>query len=98
MSIIGHSIQNSIANVHVALKQQQADEAAMSDEDARRHVRIQREEQMAREAVREAQETRENRTRRLTDEQRRKRRGGSEGQKEEGADAGEAGSHLDLFA
>ena len=56
MSVIGHSIQNSVANVHAALKDQAAAQAALADEDARRRVRLAREEQEAREAVRETRE------------------------------------------
>ena len=98
MSVIGHSIQNSIANVHIALKQQQAAEAARSGEDTRRQIRVQKEEQLAREAVREAQETHENRARRANEDERRKRRKGRRGEQDEGQTGGADNAHLDLFA
>jgi hypothetical protein len=61
MSIIGHSIQGNIANVHAALKDQLAGQAAQADEDAKRTNRVRREEEIARAEVREADETRQSR-------------------------------------
>ncbi len=61
MSIIGHSIQNAVANVHIALKSQLAAQAALSDEDAQRKLRVQREEQLARDTVTETAEARQSR-------------------------------------
>jgi hypothetical protein len=54
MSIIGHSIQSAVVNVHAAIKTQQAGQAAVTDEDTQRQNRIRREEELAREAVEKA--------------------------------------------
>lgn len=54
MSIIGHSIQSAVVNVHAAMRDQQAGQAAVTDEDAQRKNRILREEELAREAVEKA--------------------------------------------
>ncbi len=61
MSIIGHSIQGNIANVHAALKDQLAGQTAQADEDAKRANRVRREEEIAREGVREADESHQSR-------------------------------------
>ncbi len=109
MSVIGHSIQNSIANVHAALKDQAAAQAAQADEDARRRVRLAREEQEAREAVRGTQEgerpaprpsgeeARVKGVRRRSEVQRRARRDEEEtGQGDDSVDR--QGGHIDLLA
>ena len=72
MSIIGHAIQTCLAHVHVALRQQQAGEVALSEEAMRRRRALRRERELARAAVRKAQEARHGRSRHLTDAEKRK--------------------------
>ena len=110
MSIIGHAIQNAIANIQAALKQQSAGQAAQSDEEARRSARVEREEQAAREAVRETREAHENRIGKPGGDERRGARGrsgpkdaetasGDEGEGESEADERRVpGANIDLFA
>ena len=59
MSTIGDPIQNSLVNANIAIKEQQAGQTAQADEDAKRHVRIRREEELARESVRKSHNTSE---------------------------------------
>jgi|GEM_PF-6000789 len=96
MSIIGHSIQTAVANVHIALKDQLAGQAAVSDEDAKRKLRVEREEEIAREAVSQSPEARQGKVvptpRR--DSKAKKRRGGSDDEPPPDVDFG----HLDLLA
>lgn len=110
MSIIGHAIQNAIANVHSVLKQQSAGLAAQSEEEARRIARVEREEQEAREAVRETHQTQENPIAKSNADERRGARSprnskdGEEAVADEKAESGEAadqsatGANIDLFA
>ncbi|MCD6405325.1 MAG: hypothetical protein J7M19_05830 [Planctomycetes bacterium] len=102
MSIIGHAIQANIANVHVALKQQQAAEVAQSQRQARRHRRILKAEEEAREAVRRAQEAREDRTEDVVqDDQkpgRRKPTGHPRDDESRDSAPDRPTDHLDLFA
>lgn len=102
MSIIGHAIQANIANVHIALKQQQAAEVAQSQRQACRHRRILKEEEDAREAVRHTQEAREDRTEDAVQEDRKP--GRRKPSRHPGNEKGRDGApdprtgHLDLFA
>lgn len=98
MSIIGHSIQSGVVNVHSALKEQQAGQAAQADEDARRQASIRRAEELAREGVAETNQTRQKRIQNPPERERNSggRRGEPDGG-EEGKDADNS-AHLDLFA
>ena len=104
MSIIGHSIQGSIANVHAALKDQQAGQAAVSAEDAQRHARVRREEELAREAVQQTLASRQGRVHNPPDgrrEQGEKRKDESDGQEapaEGNENKAAGGGHIDLLA
>jgi len=93
MSIVGHGIQTCLANVHVALRQQLAGQVAQSEEETRRHIRVRREEELAREAVRRAQETRDSRARRFGQDE-----ADSEDARRRAEETRGGGRHVDLFA
>jgi len=93
MSIIGHSIQANIANVHAGMKDQVAGQLAQADEDAKRKERIRRESEIAREGVRETDATRSSRTEMPEAVRRRRKRNERPPERDD-----DARDHLDLFA
>ena len=71
MSIIAHAIQNTVANVHVALQSQQAAQAAVTGEDSQRQARVRHEEVASRENVSETDQSRQGRVTKAGDQTRR---------------------------
>lgn len=94
MSII-HSIQNSLANAHAAQKEQHAAEAAQADEEAKRHLRMSREEEISREGVRESDESAASHVKGPRDNQERRRK---DRQEPPDDDTEDEGRHIDVFA
>ncbi len=97
MSIIGHSIQSGIVNVHIAMKAQQAGQAAQTEEDARREASIRRAEELAREGIAETREAGRARVQNPPDRDKKEgREEGHPGQEEDRNKRHEP--HIDLFA
>lgn len=92
MSIIGHSIQSGVVNIHMALREQQAGQAAQSDEDARRRASVERSDEVAREGIVETSQARQTRVHNPPD----RRRGGRNGPQEEDGD--DDRRHIDVLA
>jgi hypothetical protein len=92
MSIIGHSIQSGVVNIHMALREQQAGQAAQSDEDVRRQAAVERSDQVAREGIVETSQTRQTRVHNPPE----RGRGGGEGREDSEED--EDGDHIDVLA
>lgn len=92
MSIIGHSIQSGVVNIHMALREQQAGQAAQSDEDARRQAALERSDQVAREGIAETDQTRQTRVHNPPE----RRQDEGKGRKDDEKD--EDGDHIDVLA